>query len=288
MKKKILVTGGSGFIGSHVVNSLIKENYKVTVLDLIKPKRDDVKFIKGSILDKNLLRKVLKNNKIVFHLAAVSNVNQIKDIPIKTISINILGTALLLEESRKAKVKKFIFASTYYSSGKAGNLYTTSKTSSEMIIENYNLLFGLDYLILRFPTAYGPGNREVDAISIFVNKALKNKDLIIHGQGQQKRNYLHVEDIGEGSMVALKKKIKNKTIFLASKKNIKIIELAKLIIKLSNSNSKIILDKKKKRIDDFSSSFIPSTKQDNLIRWKPKYQLKYGLKKYIRFVINKN
>jgi len=248
MSKNVLVTGGSGFIGSHVVDSLIRRNYEVTILDLSKPKRDDVKFIKGSVLNKNLIRLLLKKNKLVFHLAAVSDINKVKIIPIKTISTNILGTLCLLEASRKENIKRFIFASTYYSSGKSGNLYTTSKNASELIIENYNLLYGLKYTILRYPTAYGPRNRQVDAISIFVKRALKNLNLVIYGNGQQKRNYLHVEDLGEGSMIALKEKLKNKTITLASKKNIKIINLAKMIIRLINSKSKIILNKKKKTL----------------------------------------
>ena len=282
MFKNVLVTGGSGFIGSHVVDSLIRRNYKVTILDLSKPKRSDVKFIKGSVLNKNLIQLLLKKNKLIFHLAAVSDINKVKSIPIKTISTNILGTLCLLEASRKENIKRFIFASTYYSSGKSGNLYTTSKNASELIIENYNLLYGLKYTILRYPTAYGPRNRQVDAISIFVKRALKNLNLVIYGNGQQKRNYLHVEDLGEGSMIALKEKLKNKTITLASKKNIKIINLAKMIIRLINSKSKIILNKKKKRSNDFTSNFISTKKQDQLIGWKPKYDLKSGLLQYIK------
>ena len=101
MSKNVLVTGGSGFIGSHVVDYLIRRNYKVTILDLSKPKRDDVKFIKGSVLNKNLIQLLLKKNKLVFHLAAVSDINKVKSIPIETISTNILGTLCLLEASRK-------------------------------------------------------------------------------------------------------------------------------------------------------------------------------------------
>ena len=96
MSKNILVTGGSGFIGSHVVDSLIKKNYKVTIFDLIKPRRKDVKFIKGNLLNYNLVSKAVKKNSIVFHLAAVSDINKVKNIPLKTISTNIIGTTNLL------------------------------------------------------------------------------------------------------------------------------------------------------------------------------------------------
>ena len=283
MLRNVLVTGGSGFIGSHIVDALVKKKYNVTVVDLNSPKRKDVKFVKGSILNKKLFTFLLKKNKLIFHLAAVSDINKVKNIPVATISTNVLGTAHLIEASRKAKVKRFVFASTYYSYGNAGNLYTTSKIASELIIENYNLLFGLKYTILRYPTAYGPRNRNVDAISIFVDRAIKNKNLIIHGNGKQKRNYLYVEDLGEGSTIALNKKLVNKTVILASKNNVKIIDLAKKIIKLTKSKSKIILNNKKKRLDDFTSNQIYIKKKDYLPGWKPKYNLTSGLIQYIKY-----
>ena len=284
MLKNILVTGGSGFIGSYVVDHLIKKKYRVTVIDLLKPKRKDVKFIKSSILNKKLIRSALKKNKLIFHLAAVSDVNKVKDIPTETIATNILGTTLLLDEARKANIKRFIFASTYYSYGSAGNLYTTSKTASESIIKNYSLIYGLKYTILRYPTAYGPRNRQVDAISIFVNRALKNSNLIIHGNGNQERNYLYVEDLGEGSVAAINKKLINKTAILISSKDIKIINLAKKIIKLTGSKSKIIFNKKKTRLDDFTSNSLNIRKKEILPGWKPKNNLNSGLLQYIKYI----
>lgn len=282
MSKNILVTGGSGFIGSHVVDSLIDKNYKVTIFDMFFPKRKDVKFIKGSILDKKLIKFALKNIDFIFHLAAVSDINKVQNIPAKTIETNIIGTTNLLEEARKKKIKRFIFASSVYSYGTAGNLYTTSKIASELTIKNYQLLFGQDFTILRYATAYGPKNRGVDAISIFVRRAIKNLDIIIFGNGKQKRNYLHVEDLANGSLIALKNEAKNKIITLASNKNIKIIELAKIIIKLTNSKSKIKFNKRGKRIDDFDSTYMYKGSRNTNFGWKPKYNIKSGLKQYIK------
>ena len=281
--KKVLVTGGSGFIGRHVVNSLLKRNYKVTILDLINPKRKDIKFVKGSILNKKLIKSLLEKNKLVFHLAALSDINKTTKNPSKTMLINILGTERLLEASQKLNVKRFIFASTYYpSKDNVKNIYTTSKITSELMIKNYNLLYGLNYTILKYPTVYGPGNRQVDAISIFVKKALRNLSIIIHGDGKQRRNYVHAHDIGEGSMLAFKKKLENKIFFLMSKKNTQIIDIAKMIIKLTSSKSNIIINKKKKRINDFSSNLIYPKKQNMIIKWQQKYDLKSGLKQYIK------
>ena len=282
MSKNILVTGGSGFIGSHVVDALLKRKYKVTIFDLETPKRKDVKFIKGSLLNKDLVKFALKKINSVFHLAAVSDINKVKSIPVKTIETNILGTTIILEASRNLNVDRFIFAGSVYSYSSAGNLYTTSKTASELIIKNYQLLFGRKFTILRYATAFGPRNRNVDAISIFVKKALKNQDLVIHGNGQQKRNYVYVEDLAEGSMIALKEKTKNKIITLASNQNVSIFNLAKIIIKLTKSKSRIIFDKKNRRIDDFESYYIYNKKNlSNSINWKPRNDLKNGLRKYI-------
>ena len=279
MSKNVLVTGGCGFIGSHVVDSLIKKKYKVTIFDLIKPKRKDVKFIKGSILNKKLVTSSLKNIDFIFHLAAVSDINKVKKIPSETIETNIIGTTNFLEASRKNNIKRFIFASSVYSYGNSGNLYTTSKTASELIIKNYSLLFNLDFTIFRYTTAYGPRNRSVDAASIFVERALKNLNLFIFGDGSQKRNYLYVQDLADGSMLGLKDKTKNKIITLASKNNIKIIDLARKILKLTKSKSKIILKKNNKRIDDFTSNY---SYDKNFFGWKPKFSLDIGLKEYIK------
>ena len=286
MKKNVLITGGSGFIGSYVVDALVKNKYKVTILDLNHPKRKDVKFIQGSILDKSIIRSALKNINIIFHLAAVSDITKVKEIPLKTIKTNILGTTYLLEGARNANVDRFVFAGSIYSYGTAGNLYTTSKTASELIIKNYKLIYGQKFTILRYATAYGPRNREVDAVSIFVRRALKNLDLIIHGNGQQKRNYVCAEDLGYGSLFALEKKATNKIITLVSKRDTKIIDLARMIIKITKSKSKIFFYKKKRRLDDFTSTFsYKSNREKNLMIWRPKYSLEKGLKKYIELKI---
>ena len=283
MSKNVLVTGGNGFIGSHVVDFLVKKKYNVTTFDLSPPIRKNVKFIKGNILDKNCLQFALKNIDFVFHLAAVSDINKVRAIPVKTINTNILGTTYLLEASRNKNVKRFIFASSVYSFGTTGNLYTTSKISSELLIKNYRLLFGQNFTILRYSTAYGPRSREVDAVSIFVERALKNLDIVIFGDGQQKRNYLHVEDLAKGSMMALKQKTKNKIITLASKNNIKMFDLARTIVRLTKSNSKIRFNKKNKRFDDFTSNYSYKNNNEGIINWKPKYSLKKGLEQYIGF-----
>ena len=251
LQKKVLVTGGSGFIGSHIVDNLKKKKFKVFVLDKVNPKRKDIIFVKNKNFNFNFLLKITKGIDFVYHLAGVSDINKVKDQPVKTINDNIIFTTTLLEACRLNKVKKFLFASSIYTYGNEGNLYTTSKISSELIVKNYKLLFDLDYTIMRFSSIFGLRNRKVDVISIFANKAKKNKKIIVEGNGLQTRNFIDVKRAAKIAVDLMIKKFDNKIIAIASEKDIKIIELAKKIIRILDSKSKIKIKKKLKRQDDF-------------------------------------
>ena len=281
MIKNILVTGGSGFIGSHLVDQLKKKKYKVTVVDLKRPKRKDIKFVKGNILNLNFLKKITRKIDIVYHLAGVSDITKVKKTPIKTIKSHILSCSYLLEACRVNTVKRILFASSIYVHGKQGNLYTSSKLASENIITNYKLLYGLNFTILRFSSAYGERNRGTDVISIFARKALKNQNLIIKGNGKQTRNFIHVSDLAKGSVVALGNKYKNKILNVGSKNQTKIIDLAKKIKIFSKSKSKIIVKKGKKREDDFDLNKISKKTNYNILRFKMNFNLDNGIKSYL-------
>jgi len=280
MSQNVLVTGGSGFIGSHIVDELIKQKYNVTIVDRIDPRRQDIKFIKSNNLKLNFLKKITKNIDYVFHLSAVSDINKVKENPIYTIENNIMVTGYLLEASRLNRIKKILFASSVYVHGDKGNLYTTSKKACEFMIKNYHLLYNLGYTILRFSTAFGERSRGADVISIFVKRCLQNLNIYIHGDGSQTRNFINVTDIAHASVGALNKKFTNKSITIGTKKITKIIDLAKTIIRLTKSNSKIIIKKEKKRFDDFDFKKIMSVANKNLVKLK-KNNLELDIKNYI-------
>lgn len=277
--RKVLVTGGSGFLGSSIVNLLIQKNFKVIVVDKIKPKNKNVKFIKSDLLNIKKIKKITKNIDIIYHLAGVSDINKVKKIPIQTIRDNVIITANLLEASRFNKVKRFIFASSIYAHGTSGNLYTTSKLAAENIIKNYSLLFKIKYTILRFATVYGTNNRGVDVVSLFLSKALKNKKMIVHSNGKQTRDFIHVEDLAVCSFKSLDKKFENKTLTVGNKKKIKIINLAKLIKKVINSKSIIKIDNRKKRFDDFDLDKVKKIAKKDYLTYKNIYSLKKGILK---------
>ena len=166
----ILVTGGSGFIGSHVVDKLVEAGHEVRVLDIKKPYQANIEFLEGDITSREDVKKSLVDIDAVYHIAAFSNIDLVKDHPLATIEQNIMGTAYLLEECRLQKVKRFIFASSVYAYEERGHLYTTCKIASELLCKNYNTLYSLPYTILRYGTAYGPRSRRADVISLFVSR----------------------------------------------------------------------------------------------------------------------
>jgi UDP-glucose 4-epimerase len=281
----ILVTGGSGFIGSHVVDKLIDAGHSVRVLDIKKPThRRDVDFIKGDITSEKDVRKSLSGIDVVCHIAAFSDINKVKENPLLTIKYNILGTACLLEECRKQKVKRFLLASTVYIYDERGHLYTTSKIASEMLCKNYRTLYSLPYTILRYGTAYGPRNRGDDVVAIFVKKALNGEKLVIHGKGEQKRNFTYVEDLAAGTVAALTPVAENKTYTLINKRSVSIKELAEIVRKATNTQVAVEFDTT--RIDDYSGE-IPEIseidRQSRELGWEAKIDIEDGIKQYVEW-----
>jgi UDP-glucose 4-epimerase len=277
--KNIIVTGGSGFIGSNIVELLIKKNFNVIVVDKKRPKNLKIKFINSDLSNLKTLKKITKNIDYIYHLAGVSDVNKVKKVPLQTIKDNIILTANLMEAVRINKIKRFIFASSIYVNSTSGNLYTTSKVAAENIIKNYFFLYKTKYTILRYATAYGTNNRGADVISLFMKRALKKKTINVHGSGNQTRDFIHAEDIAFCSLKALQNKYENKTITIGNIKKIKIIELAKIIKKCTKTKSKIIINKKQKRLDDFDLNKIKKIPLKDYLKYKNKHTLKRGIEK---------
>lgn len=277
----ILVTGGSGFIGSHLVDKLIEAGHKVRVLDIRQPYHENVEFLKGDITSREDVKKSLGDIDIVYHIAAFSDINLVKANPLATIEYNILGTAYLLEECRKREISRFIFASSVYVYEERGHLYTTSKIASELLCKNYNTLYSLPYTILRYGTAYGPRSRGADVISLFVKRALNGENLVIHGAGEQKRHFTYVEDLALGSVAALNPVAENKTYTLASREAVSVKQLAEIIKGMFNNGVAIEYDSA--REDDYQEELADLDKTGNELGWEPKVDLEEGIKRYIEW-----
>jgi len=290
MKKKsktILITGGSGFIGSHLVDIFINNQYKVRVLDIKTPHRSDLDYIRGSVVDRNLIEKIMVGVDYVYHLAAVSNIDHVKNNPVETVELNIMATIYLLEEAKKNNVKRFLMASSVFVYEMSGHLYTSSKKYSEILCSNYFSLYNIPYTILRFATVYGPRSRGVDVISKFIDNYFKEESLVINGNGNQKRNFIFVEDLANASLLAVSSsKAINKILTIASEKSISINELANVIKHVFNKNIKIKYNDEGPRKDDYKGFVENIEPTFKLLQWRPKIELQEGIRKYVEWYNN--
>jgi len=227
--QKAIVTGGSGFIGSHVVDALKDAGYDVTVIDYrVQPHRQDVGFENVDLMDLSSVLSATRGAQHIFHLAAVSNVNYAYKYPVYTTALNVVGTANVLEAARINGGARVYLASTvwvyngcpndkvvdeaspFYLDG-AGHIYTSTKMACEMICHNYAQLYKVPFTVLRLGIPYGPRMREELLIPIFIKKALNGQPLTIAGKGDQYRNFIYVRDLAEGHVAAMKDAAINQT-----------------------------------------------------------------------------
>jgi len=283
---KVLVTGGSGFIGSHIVDVLIGKGHSVINIDLNHPHRNDMTYIYGSILDKKLLDDIVQKCDAIYHLGGFSNIDFVKDNPVETIELNILSTVYLLDVCRKKlKPPHFIYASSVYAFDRHGHLYTTSKFLSEKIIEDFYLLYKVPYTILRFATVYGARSRKADVIYCFVENAINKGKIEIHGDGKQTRNFTNARDIGEGSVEVLERKnCLNKTLIIACPVSIAINELAMKVKEIVNPSLSINY-MPSSRVADYGGTINGLEESFDLLGWRPRITLEEGIKQLKDIVI---
>ena len=244
---KIIVTGGSGFLGSHVADELSKRGHNVTIFDKKKSKwiRPDQKMYLGDILNAKDLENVIKGADAVFHFAALADIGEALKKPIESANINISGTVLALEFSYKYKIKRFVHASTIYVNSKDGGFYRCSKKAAEDYVEEYHNTFGLDYTVLRFGSLYGERSDNTNGVTSIINRAINTGELNYLGSKNSVREYIHIKDAAKASADILKEKFKNKHIILTGKKRIKVYDLLKILAKILKISKNIkFLDQK--------------------------------------------
>ena len=265
--KKILITGGLGFIGSNLAEKLIEEKFKVDIIDncstgrltnISLKYRSKIKVYKDTILNEKLIKKLISKNDYIFHLAASVGVKYIIENPIKSLNTNLNGTELVLKYCGIFKKKVMIASSSevyglenkkkFYENDvhTIGNSsffrwsYAASKLVDEFYANAYKIENNLKVCIIRFFNTVGPGQtgRYGMVIPRFVNSAVNNRKIEIYGNGNQNRTFLHVSD-AVNALIKIMKNNKFDTYNLGGTENIKIKDLAKRIIKLTNSKSKI-------------------------------------------------
>jgi UDP-glucose 4-epimerase len=290
---KVLVTGGSGFIGSHVVDKLRDKGVKVRIYDGILPSyRDDIEYYQGSILDRTALGFAMNGIDAVMHLAAIADVKDVVSEPLKTEAINVRGTANVLEAARKSKVRKVIYGSTtwVYSEAESDNVdettplhapshfYTATKLAGEYYCQSYSKLYDLDVTILRYGIPYGPRARDGAVIPIFIEKVLNGEPLTIAGDGSQFRKFVYVEDLAEGNILAFQSIARNKIYNLDGKEKITIKKIAETIQKFVGD---VKTEYVQGRPGDFSGKEISSELAERELGWNPKVNFEEGIRRYI-------
>lgn len=224
---RILVTGSSGFLGSHIADSLSDLGHKVTLFDVVSSpyKRDDQEEILGDITDPAVVSDAVKDHDFVYHFAALADIDDAKFDPRKTMEINIMGTLNILEASVEHKIKRVIFASTIYVYSNSGSFYRVSKHSCELLLQNYKKEKNLDYSILRFGTLYGPRSDRHNSIYRILTQALAEKKIDHKGTGDEVREYIHVKDAARVSAMAMNSEFANEALIVTGHHRIKLKEV---------------------------------------------------------------
>lgn len=292
---RVMVTGGSGFIGSHVVDKLRERNITVRVFDMVYPTfRSDIEYYHGSILDFEEVRMAMNGVDVVYHLAAVADVKDVFAEPHYSEAINTRGTINVLEAARKVRVDRVIYGSTtwVYSDtpgsvldedsplGAPSHLYTATKIASEYYCHAYSKLYGLSTTILRYGIPYGPRARPGAVIPMFVEKALNGQPLTIAGDGLQYRNFVYVEDLAEGNVLALKDVARNRIYNLEGDEKITIRQIAETIQKILG---KVEIQYIEGRPGDFSGKEISNRRAREELGWESRVSFEEGVRRYIEW-----
>lgn len=226
-KLKIIIFGGSGFLGSHVAEILHAQGHKVTIADIKRTKniKKNIKFKKIDITNEEKILNLTKNKDVVYNFAAIADIQESYDDPIKTFKINILGSAYILKSCVVNRVKKYILASSIYADSSQGGFYRVSKQSCELMTEEYGKVFNLNFTILRYGSIYGPRSNLKNGFLKIVYDAIKNKKIVYRGTNKAVRSYIHVIDAAKASSDILNKKFNKKVVIIKGRKSVKIKKL---------------------------------------------------------------
>ena len=224
---KILVTGGSGFLGSHIADSLSDQGHQVVIFDTKESSylREDQEFIHGDLTNLEMVKEASKNCDYIYHFGAIADIDDAKDAPRRTLEVNVLGTLNILEAAKENLVKRVLFASTIYVYSESGSFYRVSKHSCELLIQNYQKEYGLDYTILRFGTLYGPRSDRHNSIFRILNQAISENKIHHRGDGQEVREYIHVKDASDVSVKALHEDFVNEALIITGHHRMRIEEI---------------------------------------------------------------
>ena len=303
MMANVVVIGGSGFIGSHVVDVMMEAGHAVKVIDrTVRPHRRDVDFADVDLRDLAGLTAATRGADHVFHLGAVSNVNVAYRDPVHCVQVNILGTAHVLEAARQNGATRVHLASTVWvynsTSAKepldedtsfiadgAGHIYSSTKLAAEMLCPNYFEHYGLPYTVLRYGIPYGPRMREELLLPVFIKKALASEPLTVSGTGSQYRRFVYVRDLANAHLLAMRDVAANQTYNLEGRRKVTVLEVAEGIRALLGEQVQIEFTPE--RPGDFAGRIVSAEKAARELGWQPTVDFENGLAATVKWFCEK-
>jgi UDP-glucose 4-epimerase len=296
---KVLVTGGSGFIGSHVVDRLLAHGHEPRIFDLVQSRYHDpsaVEYVPGDLLDSESVRHAVRGNDAVVHLAAVSDVNKVLAEPALAEAVNAGGTRAVLEAARLEGVPRVVYASTVWVYGSSnghgpvdedepftlpGHLYTATKLAGEMYCSSFGELYGLGTTIARFGIPYGPRARPATVLAAFVARALAGEPITIAGDGTQSRRFVYVEDLAEGVVAALDPVAVGRVYNLVGSENTSVRQIAETVARVVREVPIVHVEG---RPGDIQGAEVSGRRAGIELNWKASTSFDEGVSRYLEWL----
>jgi UDP-glucose 4-epimerase len=303
---KIVVAGGSGFIGSHVVDALLERGNEVLIYDLEAPHYNQAcSFVRGDTRDLDRMTQVVKAGDIVYLIAAEANVNRFFESPRFSNDITSNATLTVLEAARRVSAARVILASTEWIYGSLpeseeesvitedtpytqnpDHIYTSSKIAAELFCKNYRELYGVNYTIMRYGIPFGERARPETVTPIFIRRIVRGEPITIHGDGSQTRQFIYVKDLAQGNAACVDAAAENQVFNLNGKKKISVIQIVRTLEEIlkKKANLSFIEDRK----GNFKGRFISSEKALTLLGWSPALDYEDAMRMYVEWFLKNN
>ncbi len=293
---RVAVTGGCGFIGSHVVDRLVRAGHDVLVLDRQEQwQNPGAEYLIADLFDTTSLDLALAGRHAVFHLAGAADVSEVAADPVLALRLNVEGTGRVLDAARRQSCGRVVLASTVWVYGatigngeraedapvdlrRAGHLYVSTKLAAELVVHSYGEMFGQEFTILRYGIPYGPRMRDALVVARFVQAARDGGPITIAGTGDQQRNFVYVEDLAQAHVLALGPAAANQTLALEGDTPVTVTEIAETVQHLVRP---VPVRHVAGRAADYAGVTISNRLAKELLNWSPMTPLAEGIRKYL-------
>jgi UDP-glucose 4-epimerase len=293
---QVAVTGGGGFIGSHVVDRLVRAGHEVRVID-VRPRwrNPAADYLTVDLFNGAGLGAALAGCTAVFHLAGAANVNEVAADPVWAVRLNVEGTARVLEAARQSRCGRVLLASTVWVYGatgatgelaedfpvdlrRAGHVYVSTKLAAELLMHSYREMYGQDFTILRYGIPYGPRMRPELVVATFVRAAMDGTPITIAGTGEQHRNYVYVEDLADAHVRALVPAASGQVLALEGGTPVSVREIADTVQELVR---RVPVHHTPARGADYQGVSISNRAAKELLDWSPETPFATGVRRYL-------